>query len=205
MGKSRLWKKVEMSFGVISLAAFLHHESGYAQFKRMFACGRIAWEFSRQPCSGHDRCCAIRRGAGLERERRSSWARRSAEARAQFLATGARRLYTQPDSLQLFELKSGSAVPASAELNFPGPVTALHAASETPRAVVKNLSTGNYEAYRLSFSCAQCNLLLAAVHDAFARRNGCAVSLRTVRHGLQAGCANRRNIARSNQRTPGKS
>jgi hypothetical protein len=72
----------------------------------------------------------------------------------QFLATGARD-YTQPDSLQLFDLKSGIAVPASAELNFPGPVTALHAASETPRAVVKNLSTGNYEAYRLSFSCSQ--------------------------------------------------
>jgi hypothetical protein len=73
---------------------------------------------------------------------------------SQFLATGSRD-YTQPDSLQLFELKSGSAVPSSAELNFPGPITALHAASETPRAVVKNLSTGNYEAYRLSFSCSQ--------------------------------------------------
>lgn len=73
---------------------------------------------------------------------------------SQFLATGARD-YTQPDSLQLFELKSGVAVPASVELNFPGPITALHAASETPRAVVKNLTTGNYEAYRLSFSCSQ--------------------------------------------------
>ncbi len=73
---------------------------------------------------------------------------------SQLLATGSRD-YTQSDSLQLFDLKSGIAVPASTELNFPGPVTALHAASETPRAVVKNLSTGNYEAYRLSFSCAQ--------------------------------------------------
>ena len=73
---------------------------------------------------------------------------------SQFLATGARD-YTQPDSLQLFELKAGAAAPASAELNFPGPVTALHAASETPRAVVKNLTTGNYETYRLSFSCVQ--------------------------------------------------
>ncbi|HTC63147.1 MAG TPA: hypothetical protein VK709_09915 [Candidatus Saccharimonadales bacterium] len=72
----------------------------------------------------------------------------------QFLATGARD-YTQPDSLQLFDLKSGIAAPASAELNFPGPITALHAASETPRAVVKNLSTGNYEAHRLSFTCSQ--------------------------------------------------
>jgi hypothetical protein len=73
---------------------------------------------------------------------------------SQFLATGARD-YTQPDTLQLFELKSGVAAPASAELNFPGPVTALHSGSEAPRAVVKNLTTGNYEAYRLSFSCAQ--------------------------------------------------
>jgi hypothetical protein len=73
---------------------------------------------------------------------------------SQFLATGARD-YSQPDSLQLFELKPGGAAAISAELNFPGPVTALHASSESPRAVVKNLSTGNYEAYRLSFSCAQ--------------------------------------------------
>jgi hypothetical protein len=73
---------------------------------------------------------------------------------SQFLATGARD-YTQPDTLQLFELKSGVAAPASAELNFPGPVTALHSGSEAPRAVVKNLTTGNYEAYRLSFSCSQ--------------------------------------------------
>ena len=73
---------------------------------------------------------------------------------SQFLATGARD-YTQTDSLQVFENKSSGAAAVSAELDFPGPVTALHAASETPRAVVRNLSTGNYEAYRLSFSCAQ--------------------------------------------------
>ena len=73
---------------------------------------------------------------------------------SQFLATGARD-YTQADSLQLFELKSNGAIPVSAELNFAGPITALHAASEPPRAIVKNLSTGKYEAYRLSFSCAQ--------------------------------------------------
>ena len=72
----------------------------------------------------------------------------------QFLATGPGD-YTQTDSLQLFELKSAGASAASAELSFPGPITALHASSESPRAVVKNLSTGNYEAYRLSFSCAQ--------------------------------------------------
>jgi hypothetical protein len=73
---------------------------------------------------------------------------------SQFLATGARD-YTQPDSLQLYELKSRGADPISAELNFPGPITALHAPSESPRAVVRNLATGNYEAYRLSVSCTQ--------------------------------------------------
>jgi len=73
---------------------------------------------------------------------------------SQFLATGAGD-YTQTDSLQVFEIKSGGPVAISAELNFPGPIMALHGASEMPRAVVKNLSTGNYEAYRLSFSCAQ--------------------------------------------------
>jgi hypothetical protein len=73
---------------------------------------------------------------------------------SQFLATGARD-YTQTDSLQVFEMKSGTATAISAELNFPGPITALHTVPQTPRAVVRNLTTGNYEAYRLSFSCAQ--------------------------------------------------
>ena len=73
---------------------------------------------------------------------------------SQFLATGARD-YTQTDSLQVFQTESGGAVAVSAELDFPGPIMALHAVSDTPRAVVRNLTTGNYEAYRLSFSCGQ--------------------------------------------------
>jgi hypothetical protein len=73
---------------------------------------------------------------------------------SQFLATSARD-YTQTDSLQVFQTESTGAVAVSAELNFPGPITALHGVSETPRAVVRNLTTGNYEAYRLSFSCGQ--------------------------------------------------
>lgn len=72
----------------------------------------------------------------------------------QFLATGAGD-YTQTDSLQVFQAESSGAVAVSAELDFPGPITALHATSATPRAVVRNLTTGNYEAYRLSFSCGQ--------------------------------------------------
>jgi hypothetical protein len=73
---------------------------------------------------------------------------------SQFLATGARD-YTQTDSVQVFQTESSGAVAVSTELDFPGPITALHAISETPRAVVRNLTTGNYEAYRLSFTCGQ--------------------------------------------------
>ena len=72
----------------------------------------------------------------------------------QFLATGARD-YTQTDSLQLFQMESIGAVAVSSESDFPGPITALHAVSVTPRAIVRNLTTRNYEAYDLSFSCAQ--------------------------------------------------
>ncbi len=70
----------------------------------------------------------------------------------QFLATGGRD-YTQTDSLQVFQAQAGGAAAVSTELDFPGPITALHAPSDTPRAVVRNVTTGNYEAYRLSFSC----------------------------------------------------
>jgi hypothetical protein len=72
----------------------------------------------------------------------------------QFLATGARD-YTQPDSMQVFRTAPGGTVAISTELEFPGPVTALHGVSDIPRVIVRNLSTGNYEAYRLSFSCGQ--------------------------------------------------
>jgi hypothetical protein len=72
----------------------------------------------------------------------------------QFLATGGGD-YTQTDSLQVFQTQSAGAVAVSAELDFPGPIMALHVGSDTPRVVVRNLRTGNYEAYRLSFSCGQ--------------------------------------------------
>jgi hypothetical protein len=69
------------------------------------------------------------------------------------LATGGQD-YTQTDSLQVFQIaESGNPVPVSVELEFPGPIMALHSAGEGPRAIVRNLATGNYEAYRLSISC----------------------------------------------------
>jgi hypothetical protein len=76
---------------------------------------------------------------------------------SQFLATGAGD-YTLPDSMQVFQADSSRAVAVSAELDFPGPITALHAGQSVqgvPRAVVRNLMTGNYEAYRLFFLCGQ--------------------------------------------------
>jgi hypothetical protein len=72
----------------------------------------------------------------------------------QFLATRAGD-YTQTDSLQLYQTESNVPAPVSTELEFPGPIINLHSALDIPRAIVRNLKTGNYEAYRLSFSCAQ--------------------------------------------------
>jgi hypothetical protein len=63
---------------------------------------------------------------------------------------------TQPDSLKVVVTQNlGSAI-ASNEIDFPGPVLAIHAASgKTPSIIVRNLHTGNYEAYSLSISCMQ--------------------------------------------------
>jgi hypothetical protein len=75
-------------------------------------------------------------------------------AASEFLASGSGD-YTQNDSLQLFQMKPGGPVAVSSELEFPGPILGLHSAVGPQRAVVRNLTTGNYEAYRLSFSCGQ--------------------------------------------------
>jgi hypothetical protein len=40
-------------------------------------------------------------------------------------------------------------------LDLPGPIVALHTAPDAPRAIVRNLTTGNYEAYRLAISCGE--------------------------------------------------
>jgi hypothetical protein len=72
----------------------------------------------------------------------------------QFLATSARD-YTQTDSLQVFQVESNGPVAMSGELDFPGPIMALHMEPDANRAIVRNLVTGNYEAYRLDISCGQ--------------------------------------------------
>jgi hypothetical protein len=57
--------------------------------------------------------------------------------------------YTQADSLQAFSVKpAGLAV--SNKLDFSGPVLALRSGSGGSRAIVRNLKTGNYEAYSIS-------------------------------------------------------
>jgi len=72
----------------------------------------------------------------------------------QFLATGAGD-YTQTDSVQAFQMESAGPVPISPELSFPGPIIALHTELDAARAIVRNLTTGDYEAYRLAISCGQ--------------------------------------------------
>ena len=74
---------------------------------------------------------------------------------AQFLATGGRD-DTETDSVQVFQAESSGPVPVSTELDFSGPIIALKTSLDAPaRAIVRNLTTGNYEAYRLATSCAQ--------------------------------------------------
>jgi hypothetical protein len=63
--------------------------------------------------------------------------------------------YTQPDSVQAFEQQWDTFDPLSDELSFPGPVMALHVTDRVPTAIVRNLQTGNYEAYRISITCGQ--------------------------------------------------
>jgi hypothetical protein len=63
--------------------------------------------------------------------------------------------YTQPDFVEAFEWRGATYIPLSNELSFPGPVLALQVIDRAPTAIVRNLQTGNYEAYRLSITCAQ--------------------------------------------------
>ena len=63
--------------------------------------------------------------------------------------------YTQSDTVQVFHGEPNAPVPVSAELGFPGPILALHSDFGHPRAIVRNLTTGNYEAYRLAILCGE--------------------------------------------------
>jgi hypothetical protein len=62
---------------------------------------------------------------------------------------------TQQDSVQLYDAHGTEPHPLSAALYFDGPVKALHSTrlGRAATVVVRNLKTGNYEAYRLSTTC----------------------------------------------------
>jgi hypothetical protein len=74
-----------------------------------------------------------------------------------FLTTGTGD-YTQSDAIQAFESTAVNGVfvekRLSDFLHLPGPVMALQFDEVTPRAIVRNLQTGNYEAYHISITCA---------------------------------------------------
>jgi hypothetical protein len=65
--------------------------------------------------------------------------------------------FAAPDAVQAFQLRGRTAQAASAPVEFTGPVTLLHGASEegVAIAVVHNFPTGLYEAYRLSIACGE--------------------------------------------------
>ena len=62
---------------------------------------------------------------------------------------------TQPDSLKIIEQRNLNEITVSNQLDFNGPIVAIHADEKFSRVIVRNLHTGNYEAYRVSISCGQ--------------------------------------------------
>jgi hypothetical protein len=65
--------------------------------------------------------------------------------------------WTQPDAIQAYEIIERQAVAVSQPMEFGGPVMALWPASDGKSAnvVVRDLKTGQYEAYTLSISCSR--------------------------------------------------
>ena len=71
--------------------------------------------------------------------------------------------WTAADTVQAFQIEERSARAVSPQVSFPGPVIALHSptargadsasAPDNAVAVIHNLQTGRYEAYRLSINC----------------------------------------------------
>lgn len=64
---------------------------------------------------------------------------------------------SQPDSIQAFSIRGGDAVQSSAPVEFRGPVTALWPAQNgtAALAVVRDLTTGMYDAFSISVSCSR--------------------------------------------------
>ena len=60
---------------------------------------------------------------------------------------------SEADAIQSFALADRSAVPVTAAVAFPGPVTALWSAGNSAVAVARDLATGRYQAYVLTLAC----------------------------------------------------
>jgi hypothetical protein len=77
-------------------------------------------------------------------------------SRTLLLATGTGDS-TSPDSVQAFELTDSTPRPVGDPASFPGPVTALWAASDrgTALAVSRDLKSGRYAAFRLAIPCSR--------------------------------------------------
>jgi len=75
---------------------------------------------------------------------------------SQILATSKNDAFSS-DSVRAFEVDDRHAVPVSREIDLDGTVTALWTDSDANNAVVvvRSLSTGSYEAFRLAVSCGQ--------------------------------------------------
>ena len=74
----------------------------------------------------------------------------------QILASGTGD-YTEPDTLQAYEIVNHKAVEASVPVDFEGPVLALWPLLDGSEAmaITQNLKTAEYEAYRVSISCGE--------------------------------------------------
>jgi hypothetical protein len=73
--------------------------------------------------------------------------------RSLVLASGARD-HSSEDTLQGFEVEFRAVTPVTSVTEFPGPILSLKSVSESEAmATVFNLTTGNYEAYRVTMAC----------------------------------------------------
>jgi hypothetical protein len=66
---------------------------------------------------------------------------------------GTRILVAAADSVQPFEVRSGTAIAAGPALEFAGSVTALWSAGESATVIAHDLETGHYAAYSLAPAC----------------------------------------------------
>lgn len=73
---------------------------------------------------------------------------------AQVLVTG-KGDWNAPDTIQAHEIRDLQSVPVTAVLDFPGPVMSFRSESDSRAAlaIIRNLTTHQYEAYHLSITC----------------------------------------------------